>query len=304
MVVLGALAWVAPGAAGPAAGDGTLIAFSASYTIPGYVGPYRQGIWVVRPNGGGLRRLTPNSIGAGWPTWSPDGKRILFVGSPAGDDFANDLYVMRADGSGLRRLAKIPGSVEDPDWSPDGRKIVFGVYGDDFKVRVAVMGANGRGLRMLTPKGNGAPDWSPDGRSIAFSSARGGKVRVWIMNADGSEQRLLIRRQSDWPAWSPDGGEIAFVSRVGRDTEIAVAQADGTAIRTLSRNSFGDGQPSWSPNGERIVFESDRTRVPGFSGRPNLLFVMGADGRNQRRLTRIPADPSNVEATPAWQPRS
>lgn len=97
---------------------GDLIAFIASSAGGGHQ------LEVVRPDGGGRRRLTdlPND-GMGSPSWSPDGSRIaLAVHEPGG---SWDLYVVNADGSGVTQLTDGPGDETRPKWSPDGTKIAF-----------------------------------------------------------------------------------------------------------------------------------------------------------------------------------
>jgi Tol biopolymer transport system component len=73
-------------------------------------------LFLVHPNGTGQRRLTARSILN--PSWSPDGKRIVF-------DDGRDLYVLRVDGSGVRRLTKTGAGATDPAWSPDGAQIAY-----------------------------------------------------------------------------------------------------------------------------------------------------------------------------------
>lgn len=86
--------------------DGRAIAFSR-------VAPSLSGLYLIRPNGTRLRRLTTTS--AFNPTWSPDGRRVVF-------DDGRAINVINAGGSGLRQLVTIG---EDPAWSPDGRTIAF-----------------------------------------------------------------------------------------------------------------------------------------------------------------------------------
>src|SRR5262249_6042825 len=109
LLILGGAAGA--GGGGGVFGAGGKIAFSSS---PGG----NLDIYVMNANDSWVRRLTRTPAAATAPTWSPDGRRIAFASSRAGDG----VYVMNGDGSSHRRL------VEDaafPVWSPDGRKIAF-----------------------------------------------------------------------------------------------------------------------------------------------------------------------------------
>jgi TolB protein len=91
------------------------------------------GLYVVQPDGSGLRRLTSSEADPAaevfdyWPAWSPDGRHIAFARNDALDDitYDSDVYVMGADGSDLRRLTDWPGLDTVPAWSPDGRSLLF-----------------------------------------------------------------------------------------------------------------------------------------------------------------------------------
>ena len=91
-----------------------LIAFTRA------VGSKSGQIYLVRPNGHGLRRLTHRRHGAGGAAWSPDGRRILF--SSAGRRGGVHVFVKRL-GGGARQLTHGPDTYAYPAWSPDGRRI-------------------------------------------------------------------------------------------------------------------------------------------------------------------------------------
>jgi Tol biopolymer transport system component len=119
-------------------------------------------VWIVAPDGRGLRRLTSlgNVIAA---TWSPDGSRIAFVVQASDADRTvntGEIYVIRSDGSALHRVAR----GRDIAWSPDGRKLAF----TDPNYRVAVVDADGGPSRVVSRDALG-PAWSPDGRRLAFT---------------------------------------------------------------------------------------------------------------------------------------
>lgn len=88
--------------------------------------------------------------------------------------------------------------------------------------------------------------------------------------------------------------QIAFVSNREGNFEIYVMDTDGKNHRRLTDNPAIDWDPSWSPDGERIVFSSEK----GDSGWDIDIYVIDADGGNPRRLTRSPAE----NRTPSWPP--
>ncbi len=115
---------------------------------------------VMNADGSGLRRLKRFEPGnGGLPSWSPDGRKILFVNFRDGNF---DVYVMNADGSGQRNLTRHPGHDSDPEWSPDGRKIAFTTKREG-NFEIYVMNADGSGQRNLThnPAVDRFPVWSP-----------------------------------------------------------------------------------------------------------------------------------------------
>ncbi len=85
------------------------------------------------------------------------------------------------------------------------------------------------------------------------------------------------------PQASPDGRTIVFV----RDSQIAVMHADGSHVRQLTHGGSSNNYPHWSPDGKKIVFESDRVPPHHFPQ----LFVMNADGSHQHSLDRVGVSP-------------
>jgi len=140
---------------------------------------------------------------------------------------------------------------------------------------------------------------------IVFESERDGEMDIHVVNPDGSDLQRLTTGVRGWePTWSPDRSEILFASDLHgggqADEEVYVMDADGSNVRRLT-NTPGDSTSSWaadwSPDGQKIVFMSNRGgSPPGSDG--NDLYVMNADGSNLRRLTRA----HGWNATPAWSP--
>ncbi len=229
------------------------------------------------------------------------------------DDIEGKVASLEAAVAGLTGQTRLTDNSADdyvPSYSPDGRHIAFTSYRDG-NGEIYVMNADGSGQTRLTDNSatDGGPSWSPDGRRIAFHSNRDGNWEIYVMNADGSGQaRLTDNSAIDYvPSYSPDGRRIAFHSN--RDDPdrndddfifgIYVMNADGSGQTRLTDNSAIDGAPSWSPDGRRIAFHSDRDdpdrsddyRIAG-------IYVMNADGSGQTRLT----DNSATDASPSWSP--
>jgi Tol biopolymer transport system component len=153
-------------------------------------GVERRNVYVVRPDGTGLRRLTSGSnVG---PDWSPDGRRIAWS---CGDD----ICVMDADGKHKRvvtNAARTNGD-ESPAWAPDGKRLVFARAPAGSGLALYVVRIGGAAARLTGgTTGDGAPDWSPDGKWIAFERDTGRKsTDLFLIRPDGSGLRRLTARR-------------------------------------------------------------------------------------------------------------
>lgn len=198
-----------------------------------------------------------------------------------------------------------PTSTPVPTSAGDGRVITF-VSNRDGSSALHVMNADSGDQRRLADKRIISYDWSPDGTRIAFTSLRDERYEIYIMpvpdglDPDSIDHWQLTSSDDDdwWPAWSPDSTQIAFTSnRDGNDEIYVIAvsdgpEADGNAPRLLTDNRGGqDVDPTWSPDGSRIAFVSDR------DGNDEI-YVMNADGTDQQRLTNNDVD----DWWPAWSP--
>jgi hypothetical protein len=232
-------------------------------------------IYVMSPDGSGLRRLTTDAAGDSAPAFSPDGSRIAFQSTRIG---LAEVFGMDADGTRQANLTNFGADDVEPAFSPTGRIAYSRNAGGNFEI--FVMNADGSGQTNLTNtpgSSETAPAFSPDGSKIVFT--RG--FDIHMMNADGTGQRNLTNSAATETAatFSPDGGSIAFQTDDDGNVEIYVMNADGTAPTRLTNDPANDASPAFSPDGSKIAFSSDR------SGDRDV-WVMDEDGENPANLTR------------------
>ena len=175
-------------------------------------------IRAAKPDGNELTDVTSDAGNNGFPSYSPDGKKILFR---SGRDGAKNLYIMDRDGSNVSRLTNGNWTDTMCDWSPDGHWITFSSdRGDNFEVWL--VRPDGTDLRKLIGGGgrNNHPHFSPDGQWIVFTSQRAGY----------SAEPVSIPRQPQ-----PYG-------------DLFVVRVDGSGLIRLTHNGFEEGTPAWAPN--------------------------------------------------------
>jgi TolB protein len=154
-------------------------------------------------SGGQLRQLTGSQTIDTGPSYSPDGRQIVFESDRSGQQ---QLYVMNADGSGQQPITGGDGRYSTPVWSPRGDLIAFTkqIRG---QFLIGVIKPDGTGERILTEGyHNEGPSWSPNGRVIIFfreAPGESGGPRLFTIDLTGYNERPLPTPAfgSD-PSWS------------------------------------------------------------------------------------------------------
>jgi dipeptidyl aminopeptidase/acylaminoacyl peptidase len=244
-----------------------------------------------------LARL--RSVGA--VALSPDATRIAYTilyRDQPGRPYPQ-IWVMDIASGKTSRLAgeKIVNS--DPVWSPNGEWIAYVAdEGTDHHAELLIAHPDGSGSRSLAPvigtnspsknEGN-AVTWSPDGKKLAFVSATPGPETA----AATGDPMVFTRYNYHTVGF----GEGFSIFNDNRRQHIFVVDVGSRQVRQLTQENFDDHSIDWSPNGEEIVFASNREPDPDEFWN-NDLFAVRVSDDSIRRLTTT----ESGEYVPRWSP--
>jgi Tol biopolymer transport system component len=301
-------------------GGGGVIAFVRTLrgcpNHPNVPGP-QGAVFAVSPNGRREWNLSEAVALDGSPTtlnFSPDGTRFAWV-----DRYRDDLWLTDLVTGTTQRLTRGL-AVAGPRFSPDGSRIVFKAG------KIHIVNADGSGLTPLTE--GETPTWTPDGR-IAYLRTQHRIERekqgdgtlihtiplpteFFLMNADGTGIEKVFEAPGEINIiegeWSPDGTKLVGEAVQDENHDIYVVSIEERDVLRLTTVLANDTSPSWSPDGTRIAFHTDRFRSG--EGQTEIM-VMNAGGGGLTRLTDdcwVDVEPTWVEndgaiaALPTWSP--
>jgi Tol biopolymer transport system component len=226
----------------------------------------------------GLFQRTDNPAFDTEPAYSPDGSKIAFQSDRNGN---TDIYTVNSTGAAnLTRITNNPNRDRDPNWSPDGSRIVFSSTRSG-QEQIWTVGSTGTEVGPLQvtdlPFASRRPAYAPNGNRIVFQMDSDGTApneNIWTRSLSavagrGYERITRHPAHDEEPAYSPDGSRIAFARGPVRcstagDCQINTASPSGVE-RDLVRISpvfpvqTVDEKPAFSPDGSRIVFDSNRS---------------------------------------------
>ena len=226
------------------------------------------------------------------PAWTPDGKKIAYVSfetkRPA-------IYVQDLATGQREKLAGFRGLNGAPSFSPDGKSMLFTASMHD-NPEIYQMDLATRQVKRMT--NDSAIDtearYTPDGKGFIFTSDRGGSAQIYRYTfADGSTKRLTFRGAFNARGTlSADGKYVALVHRPSGSNYKVAIQEISTGITNILTPTSLDESPSFSPNGQMVVYATRENNR-------GLLSIMSTDGRFRMNL---PSEQGEVRE-PAWAPK-
>ncbi len=219
-------------------------------------------IWTMNFDGSEQREIVSGLFNS-TPSWSPDGKNILFNKSP----LTEDIYVINSDGSELKQLTHtlLPDSSKYPTWSADGEKIIFtGIMNSKYYVFIA----NKNGIIQDKIEYTNHLTYaaiSPDGNDIY---ALDNTNKFYVFNI--KSRLITFSKQTDYSSFSisPDGITLACVNQSTNYIDFWNISTD-TSVQLIEGSD-----PCWTPDGKTILY------VDG-----NNIYSINIDGTNQKPLT-------------------
>jgi len=239
---------------------------------------------------------------------SPDGRYLSYVDWETSDLNHNDLAIYEISTGKKRRLTDNASWYESGEyqfalfsrWSPDGKQIAYQWWSN--LIELCVIGIDGSKPRILyssEEKEWARPyDWTPDGRQIlACVTKKDGKNKIVLLSAADGSVRVLKKldkyygpRDSSWytpknMSFSPDGHYIVYDFPQKEDShDISLMSTDGSREIPLVEHPADDCVLGWAPDGENILFASDRTGTLG------VWLIAVADGKPQGAPELVKSD--------------
>jgi serine/threonine protein kinase/Tol biopolymer transport system component len=234
-------------------------------------------LWEVTADGKDLHAVLPDwnkpaqEFGG---AWTPDGEYFLFESTR---DHTQNIWAVREGASWFRKAAAEPTQLtvgplmfSNPTPSRDGKKLFVIGQQRSFDL-IRMEGKAERFSIFLSGVSAGEADFTRDGEWVTYISHP--DLTLWRSKPDGSSRTQLTYAPmlAHMPHWSPDGTQIAFMaSRPGKPWKIFVIPAEGGTPREVTAGDHNQGDPTWTPDGDAIVFAGMPWLEYGAATGPNI----------------------------------
>lgn len=249
-------------------------------------------IFVVDLNTKAINQVTYAPEKDSAPSWSADSQRLAFESFRDGNF---EIYSVNADGSNPTRLTNDSAGDTSPVWSPVSNDIIFvsNRFGNSDLLLLAPNGSVSPLAASTAPENS--PVWSPNGSFVAYQTFINELSHICIIGRDGLNQRCITPNPGLFaqPAWSADSAWLAASLQQGNSYSLQLFNVVNVTTTEIAQPGMEPhGTPAWSPDGMRIVFQSQ-------SGDNAELFSIFLPSMEFTQITNSPS----TDTEPVWSAR-
>lgn len=244
--------------------DGQWVAYVVS-TIDVKEDKSNAHIWMVSFDGKNDRQITWSQDSEGSPRWSLDEKYLAFTSSRPGKTKGNQVWLLDRSGGEAMQLTELKGRLQGYEWSPDSKRLAL------------VVGDPDPEADLNTPA-------TPEGGAAGGPGAAA-KPKV--------PKPIVIDRYR----FKQDGQGYLLS---GRHTYIYLFELESKKLDRLTTGKVDESTPSWSPDGTRIAFTSNRTEDPDREPSAQIFVADAKAGSTEKQLT--PATSRGGRSRLEWSP--
>jgi len=248
-------------------------------------------LWLVSPNGENQRKITDDGRGYRFPTWSPDGRQLAFVGPAAGDNPA--LYVSPTYNSEPVVLFNNPDAAPFYlYWAPNSHSITFLTQESSGLAMRQIETRTSASSRTLA---TGSPfywAWAPSSDKMLMhvggSRAASNEAHISILENQADAERIqldLAPGRFQAPVWSSDGKYFYYIAADSTLNESIYKTDAGSLEQTKITNLGGTAHLALSPDNRHLAYLQFEPRLPAPFGRA---YLVETNGQNHQRLVSDP----------------
>ncbi|MBX6330413.1 MAG: S9 family peptidase [Gemmatimonadaceae bacterium] len=241
------------------------------------------------------------------PQISPDGRQVAYVlvtVTAKHDGYETSIWTVPAEGGGGPRQLTAGPHDAAPRWSPDGRTLAFVRSRDNGPPQIYLLAMAGGEAVQLTdaPRGASAPVWAPDGKSIAYTSrTRTSDLAEPAHDTTHASSGDSLARRGDPPDTASDVhvitraifriNDVGYLDPTRHQhiwvVPVAAPGAPPARGRQITSGKYDEGEITWSPDGARIYFTTDRVDEPYYYPENADLYAVAATGGSTEKVADI-----------------